>query len=433
VLSKTKTIALTLIAGMALLVAQDKPAAPQKVAKDQAEADLINGMAKEPDPAKRLATLDKWSKDYPETAFADERQQAYLQTYAQMQDCKNASKMAREVLSKNPSHDLSLRIIIGCIYAMKSPDATEMDSAEKAGSYIVEHPTKAADNNMSPQDWDTFVNVNARNVPAFLDFTVRKDDAKSEGDMKKILQADPTDALVSYWLATVLFGQREKKPENQPPAIFEYARAGLYDGPHATDATTKKAALARAQSYYKAYHGSDEGWDKLAALAKANSLPPDGFTIKSKNELDVEAAEAQAKIDAADPINALWRKIKEGLTSGSEAAFWEQLKDSGIPSADGSQKFKGKLVSQTAKTLVIDYRDPKGDITLTFAMPLRGKMEPGAELEFWGTVKAYQKDPYMLTLEIADPKTDLVGWKPVAAPPPAVKKGGPAGVKKKAQ
>lgn len=431
-LSTTKKIVLTLIAGMALLVAQDKP---PKVAKDQAEADLINGLAKEPDPAKRLAALDKWTKDYPDTAFADERQQAYLQTYAQMGNCKAASKTAREVLAKNPSHDLSLRIIIGCIYSptMKSPDATEMDSAEKAASYILEHPTKAADNTMSAQDWDTFVNVNARNVPAYLDFNVRKDDAKSEADMKKILQADPTDGLVSYWLATVLFGQRQAKPENQPPAIFEYARAGLYDGPHAADAATKKAALARAQSYYKAYHGSDEGWDKLAALAKTNALPPADFSIDDVNTVARKKQDEQDKIDAQDPVNALWRKIKEGLTGPNEAAFAGELKDSAIPSADGTQKFKGTLVSQTAKTLVINYRDPKGDITLTFTTtPLRGKMEPGAELEFWGTVKAYQKDPYMLTLDIADPKTDLVGWKPVA-PPATPKKSGAAGVKKKAQ
>jgi hypothetical protein len=267
----------------------------------------------------------------------------------------------------------------------------------------------------------------ARNTPPWISLQ-KKDEAKAESQLKSVLGADPTDAQASDYLATLLFGQRAAKPDNQPPAIFEYARVGLYEGPGAVDANTRKDRLGRAQRYYTAYHGSNEGWDKLAAMAKVNALPPPDFAIDDVNTVARKAQAAQDAIDAADPVNALWRKIKEGLTGPGEAAFWESLKDSGIPSADGTQKFKGKLVSQTAKTMVIDYRDPKGDITLTFAMPLRGKMDPGAELEFFGTAKKYDKEPYMLTLEIADPKTDLVGWKPVAAPV-TPKKQGPAGTK----
>ncbi len=62
VLSKTWKLALTFVAAIALVSAQDppKPAAdakPQKVAKDQAEADLVNSIPKtnDPDAAHRFA------------------------------------------------------------------------------------------------------------------------------------------------------------------------------------------------------------------------------------------------------------------------------------------------------------------------------------------------------------------------------------------
>src|SRR5262249_60103879 len=85
--TKMTKIALALVAAVSLAVAQEgKPAdTPQKVAKDDAEAALINSIVKETDAAKRLASLEEWSKKYPETQFADERDTYFLITYNQLQ------------------------------------------------------------------------------------------------------------------------------------------------------------------------------------------------------------------------------------------------------------------------------------------------------------------------------------------------------------
>ncbi len=48
------------------------------------------------------------------------------------------------------------------------------------------------------------------------------------------------------------------------------------------------------------------------------------------------------------------------------------------------------------------------DVKLTFDDPLPGTMMPGEELQFKGTVKAYQKEPFMVTFDV-EPK-DLTGW-----------------------
>lgn len=411
------------MAVMAIGMAQTPPAAPaadakpQKVAKDQAEADLINATLKDPDPAKRLKELDKWTHDYPETAFATERQQAYLVTYSQLSNCKEASRVARDILKTNPTHDLSLRVIVGCIYQIKPPDATELDSAEKAANYLIEHPTKAADNAMSAKDWDAFILLCKNTIP-FIDIQ-RKDMAKAEADLNKLLQSDPSDSQASYTLAGVLFEQRTQKPTNQPPAIFEYARAGAYDGPEAVAEAVRKDSMTRATRYYKAYHGADEGFDKVLALAKTNALPPADFNIKSTADLEKERLEAEAAADAADPVFAIWKQIKAGLTGDGDAAYFDStVKDVEFPPE--GKKFKGKIVSMkptiSPKTLVMAYKDPAGDITLVLDTPLRGKMDIGSELEFEGQATAYTKAPFMLTLKIDENKDKIIGWKPVATP-----------------
>jgi hypothetical protein len=438
---------------MALGVAQDPPKPadapkpadkPQKVAKDTIEADLINSIPKTTDPAQKIKILDEWTAKYPETAFETERQAEYLNDYTALKDCKNASKIAAKMLGADPNSELPLRTIITCIYSMKDPDASEIQTAEKAANYLVDHAAEVYSSGKMPAgvaaaQWDQVKNamvVAARNVTPQIDI-MKKDNAKAEADLTKVLQADPSDVQASLMYANVLFNQRQADPKKQPPAIFEFARVGSYTGPNSLPAAQRPAYVTAATKYYGIYHGSNEGLDKMLALAATNALPPADWTIESTADIAMRKAKEDEERDKADPVGTIWRTIHDGLTGDGDAAFFESsVKGSGLPSSDGAMKFKGKLVSFSPKignpkTLVIAVKDtdPAGDVTLELATPLRGKMDPGAELEFWGTAKAYTKSPYMLTLDVADPKTDIVGWKPVAAPPargrgPAAKKTG---------
>src|SRR4029077_17867429 len=75
----------------------------------------------------------------------------------------------------------------------------------------------------------------------------------------------------------------------------------------------------------------------LRAQAIAQPLPPAGFAIKNANEIQ---AENQAKFAAENPQLALWKGIKDQLTSTSGEQYFESsVKGAAIP------KLKGKLVS----------------------------------------------------------------------------------------
>lgn len=422
-----RKILLALAAVMALGMAQDKPAdakPAQKVAKDQQEADLINSLPKEADPAKRLEILEKWTKGYPETQFSDEREQIYLATYQQLHKPQEAFNKAKDILTKHPNDFSALYTIVAYVPYLNNgnPSAGDMDTAEQAANHFIKDPdTIFADSN-KPGD------IPAANWPGLRATTLalaqktigliyfqKKDWPRAEAELTKSLQQDPTQGQVAYMLATAEFSQRQQDPKKQPPAIFEFARAASYDGANALPPQMRTQLAASTAKMYKQYHGGDDGFNELVAAAKTNALPPAGFAIKSTTEIEADKAAAQAAADAANPMLALWRNIREQLTAdGGPGYFDGTVKDAALPGGvNNVTKFKGKIVSMTPanrpKEIQLAVEKPGvADVTLKFETALPGKMEAGEELEFEGVAKAYTKDPFMLTLETE--KDKIVGW-----------------------
>jgi tetratricopeptide (TPR) repeat protein len=422
VLSRMRNIALALAACLAFAAAQDKPAG--KVAKDQAEAALINSIPSDTDANHRLASLDKWTKDYPDTAFSEERQMFYLMTYQQLNRAKDAFNMATGMLKTDPTNELALRTIISLVSALNPPGPAELDTAEKASNYVMSNidtlydPAKKTANFTDAQ-WTQLkpaMKVSAQRTIGWI-YLTRKDNEKAEAELTKTLQLDPTQAIASYWLGLALFAQRTAHPEKQVEYIFETVRAAEYDGPNGLPAATRQQLLAAIGKIYNQYHGSNDGYNDVIASAKANSLPPAGFTIASTADLAAAKMKADQEAAAANPAMALWRTIKTGLTGDNPDAFFEMnVKDTEIPGgAEGVMKFKAKIVSITPamrpKELVLAFEKPDvADVTLKLDEALPGKMEPGSEIEFEGQPVAYTKAPYMLTLKVDDNKAKIVGW-----------------------
>jgi hypothetical protein len=432
---KLTKIALAFASVLTLAVSQDKP--PDKKPKNQAEYDLITGIAKDADPANRLKSLQKWATDFPDSDYADERQQSFLVTYEQMKDNRNAVDKAKEILGKHPNDFLSLQAVMlfGLTLNNNNPAPADLDLVQKTCEYVVDNGDKifATDNKPSitaATDWPKmrpYYEPLARHTIAQV-YLARKNDALAEEGLTKMTQKWPNDAVLDQMLARVLVAESKAKPEKYPTAMFYYARAAAYDGEGALPAADKQQSLTYVTRAYKAYHGSDEGLNTVLATAKANPAPPADFKITSTADIAQAKADAEEAAARANPVMAMWKTIKTGLTGDGADAFWASVNDAGLPGKNPStgeeMKFKGKLVSMKPlirpKTLIIAVEAPEGDVTLNFEMPLAGKMDPGAELEFTGTAKAYTKSPYMLTLEVE--KENLVGWKPVTPPRAPVQK-----------
>jgi hypothetical protein len=435
-----RNVLLLLIAAVGMVAAQDKPAEKQKTPKSPEEAALINKLAAEKDPNKLLGDLDEWVKQFPESDWKAGWPAMYLSVYQQAGKMREAFDKANEILATKPEDFAALSAVlrIGMTLNNNAPSATDLDAVERACEYIAANPDKVfADSNrpeslITAAQWPGVKPVMMQQLPAILiaAYTARKDEARMEAKLKEKATAYPGEPRFALALAQMYLGQIKAHPERQPLVLFYYARAAAIDGPTADTAANKGKYTAFVNKNYKLYHGSDEGLNDVAAAAKANPVAPADFKIKSTVDIAQEKADAEAKENAANPAMAIWKSVKTGLTGDSPDQFFKgSVETSLLPGKDSTgqeMKWKAKIVSMKPtirpKTLVVAIEKVDGDVTLNLAegASLPGKMEPGEEIQFEGTVTAYTKDPYMLTLEVT--KDQIVGWTGKNAPVHNLKK-----------
>jgi hypothetical protein len=459
-----KTTIISLVAMTALAVglnAQAPAAAPaaaqknQKNWKDTAEYDLYSAIIK-PDatPADRLKNLDKWKAGYPTSDYADTRQKIYLITYQALNNHRAAFDIAAETLKTDPNDLASIQEILGYVRALEPTKASDslsaqnkadLDTAEKVAQYLLANADAVFASDKKPAGATDAQWAQAKpTMVKFAQFTLgyvgveEKDNTKSEAELVKTLQADPTNAQASYMLATLLLGEQKDHPEKMPFALFEYARAASYDGPGAMAADIRKTVdNFLTTKAYPTYHGSAQGLAELKASAKANALPPGDLNIKSTVDIAKEDEEKRQKAAADNPMLAFWTEIKEALTSADAATsdkYWEAMKGAGLPPKEKvpTGKFTGKLISATPETrpkeLTIAIEKPDvADVKLVLEEPLPGKMDPGGDISFFGSAEELSKSPYMITFKVT--KDDIEGWTgkgPAGAHAPGAAKKAPA-------
>ena len=446
---KKTIVSLVAMAALAAgLYAQAPAAAPaaasaekKKNWKDNAEYELYSAIIK-PDatPADRLKNLDKWKSAYPQSDYADTRQEIYLITYQQMNNHREAFDMATEILKADPNNLAAITEILGYVRALEPADPnktplsaqnkSDLDTAERIAHYLIANADAIFAPDKKPKGASDAQWAQAKpTMVKFAQFTLgyagveEKDNTKAEAELTKDLQEDPTNAQASYMLATLLLGEQKDHPEKMPLALFEYARAANYDCPGAMPPATRKTVDDfLSTKAYPPYHGSAEGLPELKTLAKANALPPADFKIKSTVEIAEEKAKADEEKAKANPMLALWETIKAQLVGDNGPAYFDtSVKEAALPGgANGVMKFSGKLVTTTPETrpkeLTLAIGGDMPNVTIKLDEPLPGKMDPGGDIAFSGVAKAFNKDPYMLTFEVS--RDDIEGWTGKGPTPP---------------
>ena len=381
--------------------------------KDRAEYDL----AQEIDKAKgdkKLELLDQWKQKYPESDFKVDRIGIYVATYQAMSKPKEMLAASRELVAVDPKN-LTIVYYICSLVPVVTP--TDFDAIEKAANQL---------NALIPEAFE------AKNKPAavtdaawvqqkaatqdhvwttrYIAVKGRKNPVGTEEFLKSWLGYNPNNAQASYDLGTAILQQ--KKADRQPEALWQFSRAASLSGPGSFADAQKKQIDAYIRKIYPQYQGSVNGLDKLLADSAAAPFPPTGFKITT--ELEKMIAEEE-ELKKTNPQLALWIAVKKALVAtDGEDYFKSSVLDAGVP------KMKGKVLSHTPalkpKEIVVAVADattPEITIKIADGGFLPGKADPGTEIEFEGTAKAFTKAPFMLTVEVE--KEQLNGW-PVAAP-----------------
>ena len=429
--------------GMGLLVgvagpgrAQDKQAAqqPQFNWANQDEFNDANAALQEKDPAKKVALLDKWKKDFPQTdpKVLALRQGWYLDAYQAAGQFRQEFDLAMEMLKTEPTSLQALGAAVQSVMNIKpAPTAADLDGGDKAANTIINDPavfSKKPDG-VTDAQWtqtQTQVKTFAEQVLVSI-YVARKNDKRAVDDLTKLLQKDPTLAVASYQLGTAEMNviKADKTPQDQPTAFWQYARAASYDGPNSLPAAQRKQIIDTfLNKAYTTYHGSADGFNELLAGAKASPFPPAGWHLDSTVDIANREAAAEAARRAADPLGQLWATdIKANLLGANGDTVWENnVKDAELPPPDAAgmpQFFRAKIVSMEPETKPKELTVSIGgmpDAKLKFENALPGKMEAGEEIQFKGQAKEWTKEPFMITFDV-DPKEGLKGWTGKNTPP----------------
>ncbi len=420
------SMAVVAVLGVSAAFAQAQ--APKKQPKDQVEYDLYVNSVKETDANKKLALLEQWKQKYPGSDFKLERNQLMLATYQQLNQPAKMVEVAKEMIADDPKEFTALywiTLLTPSLYSASAPPPEALDLGEKSANGMLANldATFAAEKKPAntPEDAWKKARVEAESLGhKTLGWIAmqRKQNEQAEQAFIKSLQLNANNAEASYWLGLVMLAQ--KKPEKQGEALYHFARAAAYDGQGALAPEARKTIETYLTNAYTRYHGKDEqGLADLHKTARENAFPPEGFKIKNIYEIQAENEEEFRK---KNPAMAMWMTLKKELTGENGQQYFESnLKHAAIPGgAQGVQKFRGALISQkpaaNPKELVLGITDENTpEVTLRLENPLRGKAEPGTAIEFEGVVAEFQKEPFMLTLDV-DETSKISGW-PAPAPP----------------
>ncbi|PWU03779.1 MAG: hypothetical protein C5B51_18295 [Terriglobia bacterium] len=407
--------------------AQGGQAQPQKKVKDQGEYDLYNNVVKETDPAKKLQYLNQWVDKYPETDFQDEQ----LQFYNQLNQPAKVLEFGQKMLAKDPKNLTALTLITANIQKVPNASPEQLANAQKAAQTLLDNLDSLKPATVTDDAWKqarpgvenlakgTIMWITTKPAMEALE---KKNYPVAEQEFTKLVQQFPENGQFSYQLGSVLISERN--PEKFPQAIYQIARAVAMDPTKGGLPAQNRAQVdAYLNKIYTQYHGADDaGLAELKQAALTAPVAPAGFKLKTAAEI---AAEKEEEFKTKNPQLALWMGIKKQLTdTGGEAYFDSSLKNAAVP------KLKGTLVEAKPacrpKELVVALSDAThGEITLKLDMPLKGKPETGAEIQWEGVPSAFTKDPFNLTMDTEQEKVENVKQEACAAAPPrpAAKKG----------
>jgi hypothetical protein len=426
-----------------LLPAQQAPAATGPQWKDTKEWEEAQEIAKGKTDAERLAAVDRWSKDYPNTEVWQAREESYFQIYAGMKDYRKLFDRAKAIHAKEPNYFHGISTILSYVRVLNPVQPADLATAEETAQYVLNNDAKVFDPankpiSMDAAQWPALkapVVKLAQQTIAWVAFT-RKDYPKAETELTKVVKEDNTQAQYSYWLGSTLMAVRATEPQKIPAGIYHIARAATYDGQNALPATSRQQALTSVTSIYTQYHGSADGLQPILTMAKNNAFPPADFKIKSVSEIAMEKFKDEEAWEKANPDLAMWKNvIREPLMApNGEMLFEMSFKGTGIPGGvNGVETFKAKIISMTPETapkeMVVSVFDGNtADAKLLLDPPLPGTMPVGSEIRFKGAPAAYTKSPFMVTFDVDTEKMDVQGWtgtgpKANKAPPKSNTKG----------
>ena len=371
---------------------QSAPAQQKKEIKDPAEYNAYVGAVQQSDAAAKISGLEAFLQQYPSSIMKEDALELLMVAYQQTGNQAKMADAAQRLLQVNPNNVRALALL-----AYSNKAGQKWADAEKyAIQGLQALPRMQKGEMVSDADFEkqkTQLAALMNNVAGFSALQV-KDYASAQKYLRAAVEADPNNLENVYPLALAYL---TATPADDVNGLFFIARAAsLAKDPAGKDQITKFGV-----SRYRKYHGSEQGWNEMLAMAATTPLPPPNFTI-SQYTPPTPKQQAHDLVTSKAPKDmsfAEWELILSAGDAQDAEKVWNAIK--GV-----SLQMEGQVIKASSTKLEIagsqdDIEQRRADVELTMTGPIPARLMPkdGSTLDFEGTPVSYTPSPFMMVME----------------------------------
>ncbi len=379
-------------------------AAPQKKEiKDPAEYNAYVGAVQQADALAKISGLEAFLTQYPNSVMKEDALELLMGAYQQTNNQAKMLDAAQRLLTVNPNNLRALALLTyvkrAAASAGQNPQQNLADAAKYGTQGLEALKTAPKPDGMSDADFTKMKSQMSAifNGAVGIAALQNKDYAKAEEGLRGAVEGDPNDIQNVYPLGLAYL---TATPPDQVNGLFFIARAANL----AAGSPGQAQIQAYGKSQYTKYHGSDQGWTDVIATAKANPLPPQGFTIE-KYVPPTPAQQAHDLVKDKTPADikklsfAEWELVLSAGTPEDQDKVWSVIK--GVPMQMEATVIKAgdTQVEVAASQDDIDAKRADITVTMTGAIPARLMPKEGGPLDFEGTPVSYTPSPFVMTME----------------------------------
>ncbi|MGA8493199.1 MAG: hypothetical protein WB711_22445 [Terriglobales bacterium] len=382
--------------------AQSAASHPQqkKEIKDPAEYNAYVGALQQKDPVAKISGLEAFLAQYPNSVMKEDALELLMVAYQQANNQAKMVETAQRILQVNPSNLRALALLsyMKRAQAEAGQDAQKnlADGAQYADRGLQALQTAQKPDGMSDADFAKMKSEMGAifNGVSGMAALQSKNYPQAQQHLRDAVEAGPNDLRNVYPLA---LADLTGTPPNTVEGLFFIARAANL----AAGSPGQAQITAYGKSQYVKYHGSDEGWTDLLAQAKANPMPPAGFTVKqyvpptpAEQAADLVKSKAPKDMSFAD-----WELVLSVGAPADADKVWSAIK--GV-----TLQMEGTVIKASPTELQMaasedDIQAKRADIVVTMGGTIPAKLMPaeGSTLDFEGTPAAYTPNPFVMTME----------------------------------
>ena len=391
-------------AGASPQAGQPAPQQQKKEIKNPAEYNAYVGAVQQTDPAAKISGLEAFLTQYPNSVMKDDALELLMGAYQQTGNEAKMIDTAQRLLQGNPNNVRALALLAYTArtkaQANQNPQQNLANAKEYGQRGLQALQNFAKPEGMSDADYDKLKSQMSGIFNAALGISALtdKDYKTAQQSLHAAAETNPTDFSIVYPLALAYL---QAQPPDTVNGIWYAARAGII----APSPQYQQQITAYAKSQYDKYHGSDQGWDEVAAAAKANPNPPTGFTISQYiPPTPAQQAHDLVKDKSTDQIKKLsfaeWELVLSAGTPEDADKVWSAIKGNPLIMEGPAISVESPSKLQIAASSD-DIDAKRADIALMMTADIPSRLLPkeGATIDFEGTPVSYQASPFVMTME----------------------------------